>query len=122
MFNVSSRKTAIRLSLIAGVTSLAFGSLTAGAQAGPVGPAMERGMPLVAVQYYNDGYAPHQMSPQESRHHRRAMDRYGENYHPAHPGHAGLYDCGPGGKSTRLSRKACSGNDRFAHIDRYYYE
>ncbi len=33
----------------------------------------------------------------------------------AHPGQAGLYDCGPGGKPTRLSQKSCGGIDRFGH-------
>ncbi len=49
-----------------------------------------------------------------------AFSPYGENDDIDHPGTAGLYDCGPGGKNTRLSRKACGGIDRFQHLgDRF---
>lgn len=109
MFDVSRRTTAIRLSILAGAAALTLGGLTASARAFPAAPIGPVGAGAETVRYDGDGY-PHHLY----RHH-----RYGENFHPRHPGHAGLYDCGPGGKSTRLSRKACGGHDRFGHLYRY---
>ena len=109
MFSMSGRAVAIRATMLAGAAAVVLGVLTAGAEAFPSAMAAPAVGGVEAVQYREEGF------PHHRRHHRH-HDRYGENAHPYHPGHAGLYDCGPGGQRTRLSRKACGGNDRFGHL------
>jgi hypothetical protein len=107
MFKTSFNAKALRTSVFVSIAAMTLGSLTAAAQAFPVqqqGPAVGS---AEVVQYYEDQYYP-QHNP------------YGQNDHPGHPGSAGLYDCGPGGKNTSLSRKACGGNDRFRHLSEQY--
>lgn len=107
MMKASSGDKVIRRAVLAGAVALTLGGLAERAQAFPAMPQMPPSEGLQTIQYDGDGYDP-ELSP------------YGENDHPDHPGSAGLYDCGPGGKNTRLSRKACGGNDRFQHLSERY--
>ena len=120
MFKMSGRAAMIRATMLAGAAAAALGGFTATAQALPAMAPVAAPGGVEAVQYDGNGY-PHHMRHHGYRygygHHRH---RYGMNAHPRHPGHAGLYDCGPGGKNTRLSRKACGGNNRFQHLQQPY--
>lgn len=111
MFEFIGRIAAIRTAVLAGSAAVALGGLGASVQAMPVAVPAIGG--AEAVQYYDQTYPHH-------GHRRRHHESYGMNAHPRHPGHAGLYDCGPGGKATRLSRRACGGNNRFQHLQRGY--
>ncbi len=120
MFDMSGRAAAIRATMLAGAAAVALGGLTASAQAFPVAPAALAQDGVEAVQYYDQGTAsPHAPGMHHGMRH-GMHHRYGMNAHPAHPGHAGLYDCGPGGKATRLSRRSCGGNNRFQHLQQGY--
>lgn len=123
MFKFSGRAAAIRATMVAGAAAAALGGLTVTAQAFPSMASTPALGGVEIVQYYGHDYPPH-MRHHGYRYgfrHGHPHHRYGMNAHPRHPGHAGLYDCGPGGKNTRLSRKACGGNDRFQHLQRPSY-
>lgn len=113
MFEMFGRAAAMRAAMLAGAAAVALGGLTASAGAMPAAVPAHAFGGVEAVQYYDHGY------PHHRRHYGHHM-RHGMNAHPGHPGYAGLYDCGPGGKATRLSRKNCGGNNRFQHLQQGY--